>query len=372
MADALQELLGPVRAAAAIRYDRGKRPNRRSACQAARTAPPCWRWRRRCAVLSDPVHFDRHYAGSLRRRQGNGFLPLTDWCASLGYPTIIRRTRLWEIVFEERKEPNPCSLCSYAPRRAAPRRQGRGMPVHCPGPPPGRRGGNVSDEPAGGRNTFLLFAQILSVQPGPVPDPAAALSQREAGGLRRPRLQLPVVPQAVPPMDRPTASRPRSSLPGCPKPTGRWTRRFSPPCKKAACPAGKPGQAAFYFKGSLFPPRLPGAVQRLGIGMAAESRCARKHFQQPLILIDQDFFHTETPLPAAAAAAGQGRSSGEWYTSPSNWKASHIGPQPGPPHLVVCIEPLINAGQFFHLGLRTPHFVLIGNIIHLQPFQLGA
>lgn len=60
------------------------------------------------------------------------------------------------------------------------------MPVHCPGPPPGRRGGNVSDEPAGGRNTFLLFAQILSVQPGPVPDPAAALSQREAGGLRRP------------------------------------------------------------------------------------------------------------------------------------------------------------------------------------------
>lgn len=40
------------------------------------------------------------------------FSAVTAWCETLGVPHIVRRTRLWEIVFEERKEPNPCSLCA--------------------------------------------------------------------------------------------------------------------------------------------------------------------------------------------------------------------------------------------------------------------
>ena len=40
------------------------------------------------------------------------FSAITEWCDSLGVRHIVRRTRLWEIVFEERKEQNPCSLCA--------------------------------------------------------------------------------------------------------------------------------------------------------------------------------------------------------------------------------------------------------------------
>ncbi|MCI8554767.1 MAG: tRNA 2-thiocytidine biosynthesis protein TtcA [Clostridiales bacterium] len=40
------------------------------------------------------------------------YQPLTQWCASMDIPHMIRRTRLWEIIFRERKEANPCSLCA--------------------------------------------------------------------------------------------------------------------------------------------------------------------------------------------------------------------------------------------------------------------
>ena len=33
-------------------------------------------------------------------------------CGELGVPLVIRRSRLGEVVFEERKETNPCSLCA--------------------------------------------------------------------------------------------------------------------------------------------------------------------------------------------------------------------------------------------------------------------
>ena len=33
-------------------------------------------------------------------------------------PYVLRRTRLWEVVFEERKESNPCSLCARMRRGA--------------------------------------------------------------------------------------------------------------------------------------------------------------------------------------------------------------------------------------------------------------
>lgn len=33
-------------------------------------------------------------------------------CASLGVPSVIRRSRLGEVIFTERREKNPCSLCA--------------------------------------------------------------------------------------------------------------------------------------------------------------------------------------------------------------------------------------------------------------------
>jgi len=40
------------------------------------------------------------------------FSAVTEFCETLGVQHIIRRTRLYEIVFEEQKEKNPCALCA--------------------------------------------------------------------------------------------------------------------------------------------------------------------------------------------------------------------------------------------------------------------
>ena len=40
------------------------------------------------------------------------YSPITALCGEWGIPHEIRRTRLWEVVFEQRKEANPCSLCA--------------------------------------------------------------------------------------------------------------------------------------------------------------------------------------------------------------------------------------------------------------------
>lgn len=40
------------------------------------------------------------------------FSAVTEFCASLGVEHTIRRTRLYEIVFEEQQESNPCALCA--------------------------------------------------------------------------------------------------------------------------------------------------------------------------------------------------------------------------------------------------------------------
>lgn len=37
---------------------------------------------------------------------------ITEFCKNLGIEHIIKRYPIWKIVFEERKEKNPCSLCS--------------------------------------------------------------------------------------------------------------------------------------------------------------------------------------------------------------------------------------------------------------------
>ena len=40
------------------------------------------------------------------------FSPVEDFCRELDVPYLLRRTRLGAIIFEERKEENPCSLCA--------------------------------------------------------------------------------------------------------------------------------------------------------------------------------------------------------------------------------------------------------------------
>ena len=46
------------------------------------------------------------------------YTPVTLFCGQIGVPHIIKRTRLGEIIFEERKEKNPCSLCARMRRGA--------------------------------------------------------------------------------------------------------------------------------------------------------------------------------------------------------------------------------------------------------------
>jgi len=46
------------------------------------------------------------------------YAALTAWCAALGVPHQVIRTRLWEVVFAQRQEPNPCSLCARLRRGA--------------------------------------------------------------------------------------------------------------------------------------------------------------------------------------------------------------------------------------------------------------
>lgn len=46
------------------------------------------------------------------------YRPVTAWCEARGIPHVIRRTRLWEVIFVERQEANPCSLCARMRRGA--------------------------------------------------------------------------------------------------------------------------------------------------------------------------------------------------------------------------------------------------------------
>lgn len=42
----------------------------------------------------------------------NDYTPILELCRTLDVPVIIKRSRLGEIIFEERAESNPCSLCA--------------------------------------------------------------------------------------------------------------------------------------------------------------------------------------------------------------------------------------------------------------------
>lgn len=54
------------------------------------------------AITLDPC-FNNVYAD---------YSKITDFCNSIGIEHVIKREPIWEIVFEIRKEKNPCSLCS--------------------------------------------------------------------------------------------------------------------------------------------------------------------------------------------------------------------------------------------------------------------
>lgn len=43
---------------------------------------------------------------------------ITELCEKIGVPYLIKKTDLWEIIFEVRKESNPCSLCARMRRGA--------------------------------------------------------------------------------------------------------------------------------------------------------------------------------------------------------------------------------------------------------------
>lgn len=44
--------------------------------------------------------------------------PVSDWCKQLGIPFDVVETDIAKIVFDIRKEPNPCSLCAKMRRGA--------------------------------------------------------------------------------------------------------------------------------------------------------------------------------------------------------------------------------------------------------------
>ncbi len=55
---------------------------------------------------------------------GMDFSPLADYCASLGVPFTLKQTHIYSVIFEERKESNPCSMCAKMRRGALVRTAG--------------------------------------------------------------------------------------------------------------------------------------------------------------------------------------------------------------------------------------------------------
>jgi len=58
------------------------------------------------------------YAVTLDLGWNNDFTPLHDFCASLDIPYYIKQTEIGKIIYEERQEKNPCSLCTKMRRGA--------------------------------------------------------------------------------------------------------------------------------------------------------------------------------------------------------------------------------------------------------------
>lgn len=78
---------------------------------------------------------------------GMSFDAVADYCAALGVEYIRVNVPIYEIVFLERKEKNPCSLCAKLPPRCAFDRDERARHQNDRARPPlRRRGRNTFDE----------------------------------------------------------------------------------------------------------------------------------------------------------------------------------------------------------------------------------
>lgn len=49
---------------------------------------------------------------------GNDSSPISEFCRSMGYELLIEESNIGKVVFESRKEDNPCALCSHLRRGA--------------------------------------------------------------------------------------------------------------------------------------------------------------------------------------------------------------------------------------------------------------
>jgi len=65
-----------------------------------------------------PAKFNLHAVTLLMGFDGMDFAPIRDLCAKLDVPYTIKQTNIARVVFDEREEKNPCSLCASM-RRAA-------------------------------------------------------------------------------------------------------------------------------------------------------------------------------------------------------------------------------------------------------------
>lgn len=65
-----------------------------------------------------PKHFDLTAITLSMGFEGMDFIPVREYCEALGIPYIIKETQLYRLIFEERKESNPCALCSKMRRGA--------------------------------------------------------------------------------------------------------------------------------------------------------------------------------------------------------------------------------------------------------------
>lgn len=65
-----------------------------------------------------PKHFDLVALTIDGGTPGMDFTPVSDFCKELGVEYVRVEVPIYEIVFEDRKEPNPCSLCAKLRRGA--------------------------------------------------------------------------------------------------------------------------------------------------------------------------------------------------------------------------------------------------------------
>ncbi|MCL2125663.1 MAG: tRNA 2-thiocytidine biosynthesis TtcA family protein [Oscillospiraceae bacterium] len=65
-----------------------------------------------------PKRFEIHAVTLDMGFGGMDFAPVADFCDGLGVPYTLRRTELKRIIFDERKEKNPCALCAKMRRGA--------------------------------------------------------------------------------------------------------------------------------------------------------------------------------------------------------------------------------------------------------------